>query len=353
MGSGSTCLNNDSRLLDPPSAAGSSSTGRSDVSVTQIGFHASHEQIGPRGLLDAVVHAERAGFDAAMCSDHLAPWSVRQGQSGHAWSWLGAALQATEFPIGVVTAPGQRYHPVITAQSIATLAELFPGRFWAALGSGEAVNEHVTGDPWPPKPVRDRRLEESAAIVRDLLAGREVSHAGLVTVDRARIWSLPDVHPPLLAAAASPATAARVATWADGMITFNQPAADLREIIDAFRSVAGSKPVYVQVHVSWDPDPERAMRIATDQWRFSTLPQTRLWDIDSPEEFDRETRVADDVAIASSVIISSSLSHHVAAINEICALGVDGVYLHHVGTDQRRFIDVFGEHVVPHLRPPR
>ncbi|WP_263406198.1 LLM class flavin-dependent oxidoreductase [Microbacterium hominis] len=81
------------------------------------GFHASHEQLAPRALLEAVVRAEAAGFDGAMCSDHLAPWSVDQGESGHAWSWLGAAFASTSFSIGVVTAPGQRYHPVITAQS--------------------------------------------------------------------------------------------------------------------------------------------------------------------------------------------------------------------------------------------
>ena len=47
-----------------------------------VGLHASHEQLPPSSLLDAVVHAEQAGFEAAMCSDHWAPWSVRQGQSG-------------------------------------------------------------------------------------------------------------------------------------------------------------------------------------------------------------------------------------------------------------------------------
>ena len=122
-----------------------------------LGFHASHEQLPPSRLLAAVTRAESAGFDGAMCSDHLAPWGVRQGESGYAWSWLGAALASTSFSLGLVTAPGQRYHPVITAQAIATLEEMFPGRFWAALGSGEAVNEHVTGDPWPPK--EDRRTE--------------------------------------------------------------------------------------------------------------------------------------------------------------------------------------------------
>ncbi|MEV7863958.1 hypothetical protein AB0O86_35550 [Streptomyces hirsutus] len=59
--------------------------------MTVYGLHASHEQIPPSDLLAAVVHAEQAGFTAAMCSDHFSPWSVRQGESGFAWSWLGSA----------------------------------------------------------------------------------------------------------------------------------------------------------------------------------------------------------------------------------------------------------------------
>src|ERR671915_1231732 len=166
-----------------------------------IGFHASHEQIRPGELLTAVREAERVGFQAAMCSDHLAPWSERQGQSGHAWSWLGAAMQATSLPFGVVTAPGQRYHPAIIAQAIGTLASMYPGRFWAALGTGEASNEHITGDGWPRKDVRMARLRECVEVIRALLAGEEVSHDGLVSVDRARLWTLPQRPPPLLGAA--------------------------------------------------------------------------------------------------------------------------------------------------------
>ena len=95
--------------------------------MTVIGFHASHEQISPGQLLTDVQHAERAGFAAAMCSDHFAPWSARQGQSGFAWSWLGAALATTELPFGMVNAPGQRYHPAIIAQAISTLGRHVPG----------------------------------------------------------------------------------------------------------------------------------------------------------------------------------------------------------------------------------
>jgi coenzyme F420-dependent glucose-6-phosphate dehydrogenase len=96
---------------------------------TIIGFHASHEQWPPSRLLQYMRSAERAGFSAAMCSDHFHPWSERQANSGFAWSWLGAALQATSLPFGVVTVPGQRYHPAIIAQPAATLSEMFPGRF--------------------------------------------------------------------------------------------------------------------------------------------------------------------------------------------------------------------------------
>ena len=129
--------------------------------MTVIGFHCSHEQISPAQLLKDVQQAEQAGFTAGMSSDHFSPWSERQGESGFAWSFLGAALATTNIPFGVVNAPGQRYHPAIIAQAIATLAQMFPGRFWAALGSGEASNERMTGEVWPRKEIRDQRLSNA------------------------------------------------------------------------------------------------------------------------------------------------------------------------------------------------
>ena len=188
-------------------------------------FHASHEQLHPRVLLNDAVHAERAGFDAVMSSDHLAPWTQAQGHSGFTWTWLGAALQATDrIPMGAFHAPGQRYHPVISAHAMATVAAMFPGRLpWVALGSGEALNEHVTGDPWPTKPERMERLRECVDVMRALWRGEEVSHRGHVVVDRARLWSLPDKPPRLVAGAMSVETAAWAAQWADGLITTINP----------------------------------------------------------------------------------------------------------------------------------
>src|SRR5262245_15710112 len=148
--------------------------------MTRFAWHASHEQVPPDILLAAARKAEQVGFDGAMSSDHFSPWSERQGQSAFAWTWLGAAMQATSLPFGVVNAPGQRYHPAIIAQAIGTLGVLYPGRFWAALGTGEYSNEHITGEAWPRKEVRNARLRESVDVIRDLLTGEEVSRDGLV-----------------------------------------------------------------------------------------------------------------------------------------------------------------------------
>ncbi len=214
------------------------------MQMVLIGFHASHEQLHPRMLLDDAVHAEHAGFGAVMCSDHLAPWTQGQGHSGFTWTWLGAALQATDrIPMGAFHAPGQRYHPVISAQAMATVAAMFPVRLpWVALGSGEALNEHVTGEPWPAKPERMERLRGCVEVMRALWRGEEVSHRGRVVVDRARLWSLPDEPPQLVAGAMSAETAAWAAEWADGLITANQPLDKLRRIVDAFRGPVAAEP---------------------------------------------------------------------------------------------------------------
>src|SRR5918997_6747940 len=217
-----------------------------------IGLHCSHEQIPPSRLLKHVREAEAAGFGAAMCSDHFSPWSTRQGESGFAWSWLGAAMQATSLEFGVVNAPGQRYHPAIVAQAAATLCELFPGRLSVALGTGEFSNEHITGAPWPDKRIRNARLREGVDVMRALFAGEVVDHDGLVRVDRAKLWTLPAEPPQLIGAAVTVETARWAGEWADGLITINQPHEHLRAMLDAFRAGGGEgKPVALQIHLSW------------------------------------------------------------------------------------------------------
>ncbi|CAN5767956.1 MAG: TIGR03885 family FMN-dependent LLM class oxidoreductase [Actinomycetota bacterium] len=317
--------------------------------MARFGFHASHEQAAPGTLLTAVQEAERAGFQMAMCSDHIAPWSERQGHSGYAWSWLGAALATTELEFGCVTAPGQRYHPAVVAQKIATLATMFPGRFWTALGSGEASNEHITGDRWPAKEERTRRLEECVDVIRRMLAGEEVTHEGLVRVDRARLWDRPDQTPALIGPVVTVESAARVAGWADGLITINAPHERLRQIIDAYRGAGGGGPLVLQVHLSWAPTQAEAEGIAYDQWRSNVFADPVCWDADSPQAFDAMAEHVGMASVQQAVRVSSDLGQHREWLAEYADLGFEDVYLHHVGQDQQAFIDAFGAHVLPRV----
>ncbi|HEX2023798.1 MAG TPA: TIGR03885 family FMN-dependent LLM class oxidoreductase [Acidimicrobiales bacterium] len=318
--------------------------------MTPIGYHASHEQHPPSRLLGDIRLAEDAGFAAISSSDHVSPWSEAQGESGFAWSWLGAAMHATGLPFGVVNAPGQRYHPVIIAQAIATLLEMFPDRLWVAMGSGEASNEHITGDRWPEKPVRNERLLECVEVTRALLRGEEVSLDGHVRVDRARLWTLPSRLPPIIGAALSVATARWCGAWADGLITVNQPPDRLRQIIDAFREGGGEgKPVHVQVKVAWAPDEEDALAAAFDQWRTNLFDSTLAADLESVEQFEEAARHVRPEDVRASVLVSSDLGRLAGWLHEILEAGADDLYIHHVPKEQQAFIEAFGAKVLPEL----
>jgi probable non-F420 flavinoid oxidoreductase len=318
--------------------------------VPAIGLHCSHEQIPPSRLLAHARDAEAAGFTAAMSSDHFSPWSERQGESGFAWSFLGAALEATSLPWGVVNAPGQRYHPAIIAQAAATLVELYPGRLWVALGTGEASNEHITGAPWPAKPVRTARLRECVDVMRALFAGEVVDHDGLIRVDRAKLWTLPAEPPPLVGAAVTPETARWCAEWADALVTINQPREALERVIAAFREGGGEdKPIHLQVHLSWAPTEEEALAVAHDQWRTNVFSPPLCWDLETVEQFDEAARHVRPEDVRASVLVSSDTARHAAWLEELAALGFASVHLHHVGQDLGPFIDAFGAHVLPEL----
>ncbi|MBI0582724.1 MAG: TIGR03885 family FMN-dependent LLM class oxidoreductase [Methanomassiliicoccus sp.] len=315
-----------------------------------IGYHASHEQFSPSVLIELVKKAEAAGFNGALSSDHYQPWSLEQGHSGFAWSWLGAAMQATGLPFGVVTAPVQRYNPAIIAQGAATLAEMYPGRFWVAVGSGQLLNEGIEGGVWPPKEERNQRLKEAAWIIKELWAGRTVSHHGLVTVEEARLFDRPARAPLLIGAAQSPPTAEFVGGWADGMITINQPREGLEEIVNAFRKGGGAgKPMFLKVQVSYARDEDAALRGAWEQWRGNVLPHDVSTDLRSPQHYEGISAFVRPGDIREHVQVSASTEEQIRMIREHIALGFERIYLHNVAIEQDEFIEDFGKEVIPAL----
>ncbi|PST82073.1 LLM class F420-dependent oxidoreductase [Pedobacter yulinensis] len=318
--------------------------------MTQLAYHASHEQFSPSELRDLAILAEEAGFDAIASSDHFHPWSERQGHSGLSFAWLGAAMQLTTLPFSMVCAPGQRYHPAIVAQALATLCEMFPGRLDVALGSGEAINESITGQQWPDKTVRNRRLLDCATVIRRLLAGETVSHAGLVTVQDARLYTLPSQQPRLFCAALSEETARWAATWADGLLTAHQPFPAMQAVVAAFRENGGKdKPIHLKVQLSYAPTSAEALDGAHDQWRTNILPPSLLADLASPEQFDAAGAFVRKEDMYEMVRISSNTEEHIDWLKQDLTLGFERIILHNVNRNQRAFIEAFGQAVIPAL----
>lgn len=315
-----------------------------------IGYHASHEQFSPSELLRYVKLAEEAGFTSVNCSDHFHPWSERQGQSGFAFAWLGAAMMNSSLPFGVVCTPGYRYHPAVVAQAAATLSEMFPHRFWISLGSGEALNERITGEKWPLKPERNERLRECSDIIRRLLSGQTVTHSGRITVEHARLYTLPATPPLVLGAAVTKETAAWMGSWADGLITVHKPFEELKEVVDAFRSNGGKgKPLYLKVQLSYAATEEEALHGAWDQWRTNIFHSSVLGDLWQVAQFDELGKFVQPEELRQMVRISSNLQQHINWIKQDMELGFERIILHNVNRQQEEFIKVFGEKVLPEV----
>lgn len=315
-----------------------------------IGYHASHEQFKPGALLNFVKKADRAGFSGCLSSDHFHPWSSQQGESGFAWSWLGAALEATKLSCGVVNAPGYRYHPAIVAQAAATLSEMYPERLWVALGSGELLNEGIVGQHWPVKTERNKRLLECAGIMRRLWAGEKVTSQGYVVVEEAKLYTLPTKPPLLLGAAITPATAEWMGGWADGLITVSRPIEELRKVAEAFRRGGGqTKPMYLKVQVSYDLSEEDALQGAWEQWYMVVHGSSVITDLRSPEQFEDGLRFVKPEQVRNNIHVSNDLRKYVNWLKQYFELGFENIYLHNINRKQEQFIQDFGAYVLPEL----
>src|SRR5438132_2310759 len=187
----------------------------------ELGYHLSSEEHPPNDLVRLAQRAEARGFGFATIADHFHPWTDAQGESPFVWGVLGGIAATTStLRVGTaVTCPLIRTHPAIVAQAAATAAAMFGDRFFLGLGTGENLNEHVTGQRWPPIAVRQEMLEEAALVIRRLWRGGLQSHHGrYYTVENARIYTLPDEPPLIYVAAAGPASSQLAGKIGDGLI---------------------------------------------------------------------------------------------------------------------------------------
>ncbi|MGV3774422.1 MAG: TIGR03885 family FMN-dependent LLM class oxidoreductase [Verrucomicrobiales bacterium] len=319
--------------------------------MRKIGFHAPHERFSPRRLLDCVAMADKAGFAEAMCSDHFHPWGEQQGESGFAWSWLGAALERTKLSFGTVSAPGQRYHPAILAQAIATLNQMYPERLWVALGSGQFLNEGITGQVWPSKRERNSRLLECVQVMRALWAGETVNYHGRIVVEEATLYTRPPKQPVVFCPALTTETARWGGSWADGLLTGAAEPGRMRMMIEAFSEGGGAgKPVGVQAGFLIADDKQKGMEEAKTNWGTNVLGAKLQGELRLPSQFDAAAKFVQTKDMLQSVQVSTSAAEFADYLNEQFEAGVARVFVHFVSCEQERSIEWFAEKVLPQFR---
>lgn len=317
--------------------------------MSKIGYFLSCEQFGPKELVEQAKRAEAAGFDSLWISDHFHPWNDEQGNSPFVWGVIGALSEATSLPVSTaVTCPTTRIHPAIIAQAAATAAVQLGGKFVLGVGSGEALNEHVLGDPWPSVGVRLEMLEEALEVIRLLHGGKEVSHHGThYEVQEARIYTLPDQPVPIYVSGFGPQAAELAGRIGDGFATA-MPDADL---VNVFREAGGSdKPVQAGTKVSWDRDPERGLDVAHRLWANESLPGQLSQILPRPQDFAAAMELMPKDAVAQSVTAGPDPDKHAAQLRKYLDAGVDEVYVQQIGPDIEGFFSAWQRDVLPQLK---
>jgi coenzyme F420-dependent glucose-6-phosphate dehydrogenase len=317
--------------------------------TVELGYALSSEEHGPNELVRNARAAEEAGFTFALISDHYHPWVDAQGQSPFVWSVIGGIAQATErLRLGTgVTCPTIRIHPAIIAQAAATAQVMLEGRFFLGVGTGEELNEHVTGARWPGPQERLELLEEAIEILRLLWEGGYRSHYGKhYTVEQARIYTLPDEPPPIAVAAAQPKAAQLAGRLGDALIGVSPQ----EELLAEFDQAGGSgKPRYGQVTVCYAESEDEAKKTAFEIWPNAGLEGPLSQELTIPEHYEAAAHLLDEDDVAETVICGPDPQRHLEAIREYDDAGYTHVYVHQVGRDQDSLFRFYANEILPRL----
>jgi coenzyme F420-dependent glucose-6-phosphate dehydrogenase len=315
--------------------------------MVRIGYTLSSEEQTPGDLLLYGRIAEESGFDFLTISDHFHPWTSRQGQSPLVWSVLGGLSVKTEHVqiMTAVTCPTIRVHPAIVAQAAATTAALLPDRFILGLGTGENLNEHVVGAGWPLPEERLDMLEEAIELIRRLWTGDLVTEwTDHYTVDRARLYTLPETSPPIAVAASTPAAAKLAGRAGDALISTAPDA----ELVETFRNAGGEgMPMYGQLTVCYGSDEAKARDEALEWWPNTAVPGELGVELAEPQHFEEVAQLITAEQVGEKVVCGPDPGPIVEKVGAFVDAGFDHVFLHQVGPRQEEFLAFAKDELLP------
>lgn len=318
--------------------------------MVSLGYTLSSEEFRPNELVANARRAEETGFAFASISDHFHPWLDSQGHAPFVWSTLGGIAQVTERMriMTGVTAPLIRIHPVILAQAVATVADMLPGRFLFGVGTGEFLNEHITGAHWPPISKRQDMMIEAIELIRKLWEGKYTTHYGEhYTVENARIYTLPDAPPPVLVSGFGPKAIELAGRIGDGFVSTTPDADAIRQ----FREAGGAgKVTSAGAKVCWGTDEDSARKTAYRLWPNSGLPGELSQVLPVPRHFEQASSLVTEDMIGESIVCGPDVDRHVEAVQQYVDAGFDEVYVGQIGPDFEGFFEVYEREVLPRLR---
>ena len=314
----------------------------------QLGYVLAGEEHDAARLIAHGIAAEQIGFDFLFVSDHFHPWNRQQGHGSAVWPVLGALAHATHRVelISAVCCPVLRWHPTALAQSAATVATLSGGRFTLGLGTGELLNEHITGLEFPSYSERAARLTEAVAQIRELWKGEEVTLQGrYFTTHRAQLFD-PPTFLPIAIAASGPKSARLAAEIGDGLIGLS----DDPEVVELFtRASNRSLPKRTQISVCWGEDQLEAEQLAHRLWPVVALEGTQFANLRTPAEVEQACSEIRREDVAAAIVCGPNPAPYLEAIESCRLAGYDGVALHQIGPDQSGFFDFWQRELRPRL----
>ncbi|MEU5837097.1 TIGR03557 family F420-dependent LLM class oxidoreductase [Streptomyces diacarni] len=314
--------------------------------MVSIGYFLSCEEFGPRELVRQAQMAEEAGFQRLWISDHFHPWMDAQGQSPFVWSVIGALSQATSLPVGTaVTCPTFRMHPAIVAHAAATAAVQLEGRFTLGVGSGEALNEHILGQHWPPPGERLARLEEAVGIIRRLHTGKRTTHHGTYyRVDDARLYTVPEQPVPISVSAFGPKAVELAARIGDAFCTPSPS----RDLVDRYRDAGGGqRTVQGGMKVCWAPTERDGLDQAHRLWANELLPGQVPSTLTRQKDFAAAASLVSRDAVADQMVCGPDTEQHRARVRSYVDAGFDEVYVQQIGSRHEEFFRVYADEVLP------
>ena len=221
------------------------------------------------------------------------------------------------------------------------------GRFILGLGTGENLNEPVSGEGWPPVAQRQNMLQETIHIIRALHTGELVTMDGdYFRIDSARIWDLPDDGVPIGIAVSSAAGAERFGELGDHLITAD-PAP---EILEGWSGAADSRTIG-QIPICWGPDEDAAIEVAHDQFRWFAGGRAVNADLPTPHGFAGASQSVRPEDIAAQIACGPDLDELSDSIREYAGTGFTDVVLVQVGDEnQQHFRDEVAGPLLEKLR---